>query len=112
MNGDKYYIYYIRKCGEGMFLSSFTNQTDSRHNRNEYRFTSHCNLHSFNQPIFFVTLEQAETFLEIMKEECPMSLEADSISLPTIGRWLTMSQAQRNQHNDPYEWATWRPDES
>lgn len=99
---DQYYIYYIHPNGDGMFLSGYVKAEDDA---DQYHFTPHVNLHAWSKPLLFPTLEQVETFLDIMKEQLPTTG-----ALLTIGRWLTMSGARRNEHPDPYEWATWRPD--
>lgn len=96
---DRYYIYYIHKDGDGMVLTGHS----------PYRFTHHHGLYAWKMPLLFPTLEQVETFYEMMHDPLPDGLLDNAKGPLNIGRWLGMTPAKRNEHPDPYEWAVWRP---
>lgn len=91
-----------------MFLTDVVQENNPVIDMVAYRFTPHHKLFAWKMPLLFPTLEQVETFAENMGEP-PSGLKA---ATPLqIGRWLSMTQAKRNEHNDPYEHADCRPDQ-
>jgi hypothetical protein len=92
MKLQKYYLYYIDPSGDAMLLTNFMPAVDSSHQLARSKWSRHQSIAPWNAPLFFPTLEQAETFTE---HQALNFLQHGQV---LIARWISMEDCIRNIH--------------
>lgn len=85
---DKYYLVAVNPSGEGMLLTGFVPGKTEPYKDFILTWACYMNIHSWNMPLLFPTLEQIETFHE----------QAELEATVHICRWISMNTCHHNMH--------------